>query len=452
MAGSVYSEEFQSLLKDTIEKERSMPVKKVKVNRKTVTVPTPYPSPIDWRDHWIYFVMIDRFNNPDPHLPPRSTLQGTYWDGPFGDFQGGTLNGITDKLDYIKSLGATAIWITPPFKNCPYEKTYYGYGIQNFLSIDPRFGTEKDLQSLVDQAHARGMYVIFDIVLNHTGNIFKYIDKDGNAVNEAPWQDQEYDIRWLDKDGNVKSSEPISCGPDECIWPSELQNNKYFRRKGIFKPGNELQGDFSWLKEMVTEYVDGLNYYPVRDILIKSYQYIIAKFDIDGFRIDTLKYIERPFSMAFGNAVREFALSIGKKNFFTFGEVWDSENKIAGYVGRYTSDEDGIIGVDAALDFPLYYSLPGAIKGLNPPSDIVKMFEERKRQEKEIIGYHGEAGKFFVTFLDNHDKGGELAERFYFWSKDHAYDNQVSIGVGALFTLQGIPCLYYGTEQGLHGF
>lgn len=444
MVSSVYSRDFLSSTNDA-EKANSITEKKVKFNGKTVKIPAHYPSPEDWRDNWIYFIMIDRFNN--PNLPPKSELEGIHWDSIYEDFQGGTLNGISNRLDYIKSLGATAIWMTPPFKNCYYENTYHGYGIHNFLGIDPRFGTEEDLQNLVDQAHARGMYVILDIVLNHCGNIFRYIDKNGNEVDSAAWQDSPYYVRWLDKDGKAKSSQPISCGPDECVWPSELQNNEYFRRQGIFKPGNELQGDFYSLKEMVTERVEGLNYYPVRDILIKSYQYIIAKFDIDGFRIDTLKFIERPFSMAFGNAVREFAITLGKKNFFTFGEVWDSESKIASYVGRFTSDEDGVIGVDAALDFPLYYSLTGVIKGLNPPSNIVSMVEERKRQEKENIGYHGEASKFFVTFLDNHDQ----SERFYFWSKDHAYDAQVPIGIGALFTLQGIPCIYYGTEQGLHG-
>jgi glycosidase len=447
MLGSVYSKEFDAFIKDTMEKAKLMPEKKVKCNRKTVKIPNPYPSPEDWRDHWIYFIMIDRFNNPDPNSPPKSELKGIHWDDPYEDFQGGTFNGISDKLDYIKSLGATAIWITPPFKNCRYENTYYGYGIHDFLSIDSRFGTEEDLQNLVDQAHARGLYVILDIVLNHCGNIFKYIDKNGNQVDDDDWQDSPYDVRWLDKNGKAKSSQPISCGPDECVWPSELQNNEYFRRQGKFKTGNELQGDFYSLKEIVTEYVEGLNHYPVRDVLIKSYQYIIAKYDIDGFRIDTLKFIERPFSTAFANAIREFALSIGKKNFFTFGEVWDNESKIAGYVGRFTSDEEGVIGVDATLDFPLYYSLTGVIKRSDPPSNIVNMYEERKKQEKDIIGYHGEASKFFVTFLDNHDQ----TERFYFWSADHTYDAQVTIGIGALFTLLGIPCLYYGTEQGLHG-
>jgi glycosidase len=181
-------------------------------------------------------------------------------------------------------------------------------------------------------------------------------------------------------------------------------------------------------------------------VLIKAYQFAIAKYDVDGFRIDTLKYVERDFARIFGNSIREFALKIGKRNFFTFGAVWDNEAKITHYIGRYTSDEDGIIGVDAALDFPLFGKLQGTIKGLLAPDQVARIFEDRKAYQKSIISYHGEASKFFVTFLDNHDQ----KERFYY-QEDDKYDLQVSQGIGALFTLQGIPCMYYGTEQGLHG-
>jgi len=75
----------------------------------------------------------------------------------------------------------------------------------------------------------------------------------------------------------------------------------------------------------------------VRNALVRAYQYAIAAFDVDGFRIDTLKFIEPDFALVFGNAMREYALSIGKRNFFTFGEVYDSEEQIARFIGRPTS-------------------------------------------------------------------------------------------------------------------
>jgi glycosidase len=441
MIRSINSPEFQGILGQA----SSRRIEKVKLGRRIVPVPVPFPSPEDWRDHPIYFLMIDRFNNPE--MDPK-------WDDPnCDDFQGGNLRGITEKLDYIKSLGVGALWITPPFKNCAFEKSYYGYGIQDFLAIDPRFGSDgtpetadRELQNLVIQAHARSLYVIFDVVLNHAGNVFFY-KKDGDFFSYLEWRDVPYDVMWRDKDGDPRwTYTPEPCDPDECVWPKELQKNEYFRRRGM---GGEEAGDFWSLKELVTEYYrydDGYYRHPVWDALIKAYQHAIARYDVDGFRIDTLKYVERKFARTFGNSMREFALAIGKKNFFTFGEVWDDEAKITRYIGRYSSDEDGIIGVDAALDFPLFGRLAGTIKGFLGPDQVARVFEERKQYQKSHIGYHGEAGKFFVTFLDNHDQ----MERFYY--KDGTkYDPQVTGGIAALFTLQGIPCIYYGTEQGLHG-
>jgi pullulanase/glycogen debranching enzyme len=136
------------------------------------------PSPEDWRDQWIYFLMVDRFNNPSS--PPK-----TAYDAKYGGFQGGTIAGIRQQLPYLKELGVGAIWFTPVLKNCQAlngqnnEGSYHGYGIQDFLQLDPRFCSDPDqadaeLQALIDDAHEEGIYVIFDIVLNHTGDVFAY--------------------------------------------------------------------------------------------------------------------------------------------------------------------------------------------------------------------------------------------------------------------------------------
>jgi glycosidase len=150
------------------------------------------PSPEDWRDCWIYFLMVDRFNN--PAAPPVSAF-----DGKFGGFQGGTIDGMRAQLDYIKALGAGAVWFTPVLKNCQFldgqanAGTYHGYGIQSFLEIDPRFASDpanaaKELRRFVDEAHAKGLYVIFDIVLNHTGDVFAY-----PSGSQASFRDTPYD-------------------------------------------------------------------------------------------------------------------------------------------------------------------------------------------------------------------------------------------------------------------
>ncbi len=424
------------------------------------TVHKPFRSPQDWRDQWIYFLLVDRFNNAD--APPRQAP----WNGEHGVFQGGNLAGIRAQLDYLKQLGVGALWLSPVLKNCQYNPfTYHGYGMQDFLQVEPRFCSdpvaaaanpqkaEEELIALVDEAHARGMYVILDIVLNHAGDVFAYALPDGSTVSETDWRDAPYDIRWRDATGNGRPDwpvPPVDAPPDALVWPRELQHNAFFRRQGR---GGELGGDFASLKEFVTDLreagPEGETRRPVRDALIRIYQYAIAKFDVDGFRIDTLKYVEPEFALIFGNAMREFALSIGKKNFFTFGEVYDDEEKVARFIGRQATQDTDLMGVDAALDFPLFFRLPGMVKGWSSPAEVVGVYERRKQVERGILSSHGEASRFFVTFLDNHDQ----RNRFFHSPPDApmAFADQATLGLALLFTLQGIPCLYYGAEQGLSG-
>jgi glycosidase len=452
MPTSIWSDEVQNVFDQT----RSPRTKRIKIGRKTVSIPAPFPSPEDWRDKWIYFLLIDRFNN--PQAPPRHLP----WDGEHGEYQGGTFNGVRAQLDYLQELGVGALWLSPVSKNCQYSPyTYHGYGIQDFLQIEPRFASdpkkarknprlaEDELIQLVDAAHARGIYVIFDIVLNHAGDVFEY--ENYGAV--APWRDYPYVIRWRDETGKGRpdwNMPPANPAADAAIWPVELQRNVFFRRQG---EGGEAAGDFASLKELATNHAEyspvyGV-YYPVRDILIRAHQYLIAKFDVDGFRIDTLKYLETDFARVFANAIREFAFSLGKKEFFTFGEIYDNEDKIARYIGRNAMEDSDLIGVDAALDFPLFYKLPDIAKGQLAPVEMAKMFDYRRQAQRGIISSQGEASKFFVTFIDNHDQH----QRFYYRDPiaPQRYDDQVAVAVACLFALQGIPCLYYGTEQGLHG-
>jgi glycosidase len=452
MVNSIHSEGVLEVFR----RARIPGMRKVCIAGKTCEIPRPYPSPVEWRDQWIYFIFLDRFNNPDS--PPRRLP----WDCEWNEFQGGTLEGVRRQLGYLRELGAGAIWLSPVLKNCQYTPyTYHGYGIQDFLSVDPRFTSDPErarrdpdfadaeLCTLVDEAHAMGLYVIFDIVLNHAGDVFEY-EGFGSA---APWSDTPRRIRWRDELGRARAEwtePPPDPRADAVVWPKELQRNDFFRRRG---KGWGAVGDFEVLKELATDYMENNPVYgvhfPVRETLIRTHQYLIAKFDIDGFRIDTLKFIEHDFSRTFANAIREFAMDIGKKNFFTFGEIWDEEERISGYIGRYATDCSDLIGVDAALDYPLFYKLVPVAKGNAAPSELIAMFERRRSLETGIISSQGEASKFFVTFLDNHDQNN----RFHFVDPEQPdrYDDQLMMALGCLFALQGIPCLYYGTEQGLHG-
>jgi glycosidase len=157
--------------------------------------------------------------------------------------------------------------------------------------------------------------------------------------------------------------------------------------------------------------------------MMPALNYLIAKYDVDGFRIDTLMYLDPAFARNFANFIRVFAQSIGKKNFFTFGEVWGSEEQIAHFIGRNALSAGEPIGVDAALDYPLFYKLPAVVKGQLAPSEILSMHEYRRQVETGILSTHGDASNFFVTFLDNHDQNWS-----FFYRDPHqpdAYDDQV---------------------------
>jgi glycosidase len=450
----------------------------VTVNKTVVPVPYPFPSPTAWRDCWMYFLMIDRFAN--PQAQPNFA-----WNRLYNYRQGGTFKGVTVQLDYLHELGVKALWLSPILKNPRpnWQYNYHGYDTQDFLHIDGRFGSdgtlataERELDELVAQAHGRGMYVVLDIVLNHAGRVFDYVyqgqvvdEFDGSNLlglapgsSEAPWG-QEPPIEWLNGYGfprddwrnRIPPGTPLS--PDDAVYPRDLQEKTFFRRRGnnptyAMSPEGFVKGDFGQQRQLVVEYdatppslAEVRARYgttPVLNILIRAYQYLIARFDFDGFRIDTAKHISPPTIETFGNAIREFAQTLGKRNFFTFGEIYDSEQIINKFVGQHTRNPG--FGIDAALDYPLFFALTRIVKAQQDVADLHGIFKTRKKIEANLISSHGKAGQYFVTFLDNHDQ----RQRF---NQPWTPPEQVTMGLAILFCLQGIPAVYYGTEQGLQG-
>ena len=286
-------------------------------------------------------------------------------------------------------------------------------------------------------------------MLNHVGNVFAY----QGGADQAAFQPAPIPVEWRDANGianpawTAVETVPVK-PPDALVWPTELQLNAYFRRQGNPAPGgDDTIGDFASLKQMRTDDP------ALQDALIAAYQYVIARYDVDGFRIDTLRYLKGDLPRIFGNAMREFALTIGKENFFTFGEVLDqnAEQDIAKFVGRNTQDPTlpQFVGVDAALDYPLFNALKPVVKGFAPPSTVTDVYQQRKTIEANILSSHGDATRYFVTFVDNHDMKERI--RYVDPNAPTRYDDQVTMGIACLYSLPGVPCLYYGTEQGLHG-
>lgn len=445
--------------------------------------PTPFASPTDWRDRWIYLVMLDRFANPvaAPAMP---------WNQPYAMRQGGRFNGVRNAIPYLQNLGVGALWLTPVVKN-PAPQVwlgdYAGYAAQDLLQIEGHFASdgteataEAELRALVDAAHQAGMHVVLDIVINHTARVFDYVFGGGTQTDfqnsgllySPPTAGGEPPVQWIngygfprpDWQGALPSA--ASLGPDDAIHPANDFRTDYFRRRGdklsdepIYNTDgdptdNFAPGDFGWLRQLCVEYAVGvsdplyrrqLGAHPVLTILARAYAYLVARFDFDAFRIDTIKYVQPNMVLLFANAMREFAATIGKTNFFTFGEIWDDESIIDSFVGRHTKDG---FGIDAALDYPLFYQLQWVAKGQSPVDSLSAIFDAREAQWLTLLSSHGEAGRYFVTFLDNHDQSQRIRD---VGPGGATPESQVELALCLLFTLLGIPCVYYGTEQGLSG-
>ena len=144
------------------------------------------------QDEVIYFLLPDRFENGDPSND-RGGLTGDRLTTGFdptskGFYHGGDLKGLISRLGYIQGLGATAVWVTPIFKNKAVQGPpghesagYHGYWITDFTQVDPHFGTNADFKALVDAAHARGMKFYMDIVVNHTADVIQLDECNGQA-------------------------------------------------------------------------------------------------------------------------------------------------------------------------------------------------------------------------------------------------------------------------------
>lgn len=409
-----------------------------------------FPSPPDWRNHFLYQLMLDRFDDNREHPPFDAKTSPRGRDVQQGArFQGGNLKGVIRRLDYLKGMGVTGVWITPPFKQRQDDPgSYHGYGIQDFLAIDPRFGTTEDLAELTRQAHARGIYVILDIVLNHSADVFRY-KGDGPHPFRA---EGRYEFGGWHRVGRESIEDAKSLGPGDGIWPIELQDPDCFKRKGsigdMAKAGREemVSGDFFSFKDFDLANPKTMN------ALIHAYKYWIAVADVDGYRIDTVKNMEPAYVGIFCNAIREYCRRIGKNNFLIFGEIVGEDDLLQKYVGSNVlppevEDVEGFNRyplLNAVLDFPLYAHLDEVLKGLTPPVKIWERFDHLSKYYRDF----SEAGRYFVTFVDNHDQTHRPWRRFLHSDGDCRL---AMLAAGFLLTSLGIPCLYYGTEQCLDG-
>lgn len=399
----------------------------------------------EWREEFIYFVMVDRFQEgvPRPIVSGAGRSPGI---GTPNGFFGGTLEGITQNLDYIAGLGCTAIWLTPVFENNP--GAYHGYDINNYLNIDSHFGTKQDLVDLVAAAHgyrkngqAFPIRIILDVVINHSGDNwfypggFRYFYSDDQVFPFG-------DFRRLDR--------PV---------PTELRNQDWYHRRGEMSdfdhyPQNQ-HADISGLKDYAND--DDFIGSDLINTLIKAHCYWIREADVDGFRVDAVKHMGALACSRFCSNIREYAYSLGKRGFFLFGEVASpSDDLYNSYIGQNTSIQDGndtvFFGLDSVLDFRMAEGVYGdqnnaplrdVLKGFSGPQTLFNRIEAQRDRALN----RGEMGRYLVTFVDNHDSFWQPTGRF----ARGATDDQVIGAIGFVLCSLGTPCIYYGTEQGFEG-
>jgi glycosidase len=416
------------------------------------------PSAAAWEDQVFYFLMLDRFsdNNEAGLAANGTTLPFTAqdngnattneqdaksWRDAGNGFTGGNLKGLMNKIGYLQGLGITTIWISPVFKQVAVENSYHGYGIQNYLEIDPHFGTKDDLKELVKKAHDAGIYVVLDIILNHSGNVFSYKE----ILSGYRWNGSKYEVKGFnDAAGQpvISFSTGIQVQQEDAVWPIEFQDPDCFTQKGEivnwdFFP-EYLEGDFFNLKDVFLGAGDIDHYRASRALrnLCQVYKYWIAFADIDGYRVDTVKHMDPGAARIFASEIHEFAQKIGKENFYLIGEITGSRESAFNTLETTGLDAAlGIADIQAKMEF--------TVKGFTRPKEYFDLFRNSVLIGKES---HTWFRNKVVTMFDDHDKVAEGENKTRFCA-DFNGDRLILNALALNVTTLGIPCVYYGSEQ-----
>jgi glycosidase len=348
-------------------------------------------------------------------------------------------------------------------------ETYHGYGIQNYLDVDANFGTRDDLRKLVKSAHALGILVVLDIILNHAGNVFGYKydpdrypsrdgdgsirrDAQGKVIMDPRWDGKQYAVEGF-HDAQGKPTIPFTPGPHAqawdggAVWPQEFQDPGHFERKGRiinwdYDP-EYLEGDFENLKEIRLGEGNLDEYRPSEALrhLCRVYQFWIAYADVDGFRVDTVKHMDKGASRYFTSVIHEFAQRLGKERFYLIAEI------TGGRENAFVTLEQ--VGMDAALgidDIP--GKLEGVVKGSTPPSEYFGLFRNSLQVGKESHTWFRDK---VVTVLDDHDQVRKGERKARFCALDARWPKLAANALAFNALTLGIPCVYYGTEQEFDG-
>lgn len=348
----------------------------------------------DWDEAVIYFTVTDRFfdgnssNNDAYGTGTYDTTMGSMYHG--GDFAG-----LEAKLDYLQELGVNTVWITPVVENietvlgCDGHEGqtsagYHGYWASDFTKINQHLGTEEEFAALIDAMHARGMKLMVDVVLNHAGY----------------GTEESFDSTYIDGKNMLRDSETTIAG-------------------------DEKKDGLSGLPDFVTEDAE------VRQMLIAWQTEWVSKYDIDYFRVDTVKHVEDTTWKAFKNALTEV-----NPDFKMIGE----------HAGSGYATNAGQLGtgqMDSLLDFDFNDK---ALAFVNGDIRNVESFMEARNAGINNTATVG-------SFLGSHDEDGlmyRMTKEYGNFSMEKAYD-MMKVAATLQLTAKGQPVIYYGEELGQTG-
>lgn len=368
-----------------------------------------YTRDIEFRQETIYFIVVDRFfdgdpdnsEGPNPELyDPESKDWGKYW--------GGDLQGIIDKLDYLKNLGVTALWLTPLFEQVEDlfvgQAAIHGYWIKDFKRLNPRFIGKNENPSLnktqetrdttfdrlIAELHKRNMKLILDIVCNHSNPDFngKKGELYDDGVKIADFNDDKNN--WYHHYGEVTNWE------DEWqVQNCELSGLSTFNENNI-----EYR---NYIKSAIKQWLDR---------------------GVDALRVDTVKHMPIWFWQEFNADI-----TTHRPDVFIFGE-WIFNDPRHDRSVEF-ANESGM----TLLDFGLCLAIRGALaQGAEGGFHLI--------QEVLDLDHRYYSATELITFLDNHDM-----PRFQSLNPD---PEMLKLAIDLIMTTRGIPCIYYGTEQELH--
>ncbi len=424
------------------------------VDSTDISLPAPTPradGPADWRDEVIYFIMTDRFFDGD--MDNNETKLRLDDNTPLHDknnikrYHGGDLKGIADKADYLRKLGATAIWITPIVENVIEDSGstgYHGYWAHDFSVVDSHLTSavnqdnttdRKDYyKTFVDTMHDNGILVIQDIVVNHIANLALY--KIGTTENWDPsFNSTSYgDASHLWIEDSSVGADPWVAHGLRTKPPAPFDRADFYNNCGKIAnwSGNEqILGDMSSLDDLKTTNPD------VRSALIDVYSNWIKWTGIDGFRVDTVKHVEENFWDVFCPAIRtnSFAINSNKK-FMQFGEVYETTHEAM----KIFSDSERL---DSLLNFEFYSKCSSVFKNVGATNILTSELVNRKTKLRSVVTTNGagiDAISGAINFIDNHDVAR-------FRNSTSVSVEKLRCAIMYMMTTLGIPCIYYNTEN-----